>query len=106
MAKFLANENVPGAAVRATQQAGVDLTWVSDLSPGADDESVLAMARTGERVADLHRNVNTGRDRGRFGVSAESDLGCRSSLSYIMSGLVDFSRRFVTQCVPPSVNRS
>jgi hypothetical protein len=60
MAKFLANENVPGAAVRAAQEAGVDLTWVSDLSPGADDESVLAMARTGERVADLHRNVNTG----------------------------------------------
>jgi predicted nuclease of predicted toxin-antitoxin system len=50
MAKFLANENVPGAAVRAAQEAGVDLTWVSDLSPGADDESVLAMAKTGERV--------------------------------------------------------
>ena len=50
MAKFLANENVPGAAVRAAQQAGVDLTWVSDFSPGADDESVLAMARTDERI--------------------------------------------------------
>jgi predicted nuclease of predicted toxin-antitoxin system len=50
MAKFLANENVPSAAVHAAQQAGIDLTWVRDTSPGSDDESVLAMAKTGSRV--------------------------------------------------------
>ena len=50
MAKFLANENVPGAAVHAAQQAGIDLTWVRDTSPGSDDESVLAVAKTGSRV--------------------------------------------------------
>jgi hypothetical protein len=33
MTKFLANENVPGAAIEAARQAGVDITWVRDISP-------------------------------------------------------------------------
>jgi hypothetical protein len=37
MAKFLANENVPGEVVDAARQAGHDMTWITELSPGADD---------------------------------------------------------------------
>lgn len=50
MAKFLANENVPADAVNAARQAGVDLAWVKDISPGLDDDSVLQMAASETRV--------------------------------------------------------
>jgi predicted nuclease of predicted toxin-antitoxin system len=50
MAKFLANENVPGAAVDAARGAGIDLTWVKDVSPGVSDDEVLALARAEGRV--------------------------------------------------------
>ncbi len=42
MAKFLANENVPGEVVEAARQAGYDLAWIAESSPGADDDAVLA----------------------------------------------------------------
>jgi hypothetical protein len=44
MAKFLANENVPAEAVEAARQAGHDLSWIAELSPGADNDAVLAVA--------------------------------------------------------------
>lgn len=50
MAKFLANENVPGEVVDAVRQAGHDLGWVTESSPGADDDSVLAMSIAEQRV--------------------------------------------------------
>lgn len=50
MAKFLANENVPGAAVEAVRQAGADITWVRDISPGIGDEDVLALSQAEDRV--------------------------------------------------------
>jgi predicted nuclease of predicted toxin-antitoxin system len=50
MAKFLANENMPGAAVEAARRAGVDITWVRELSPGISDDAVLALAQTEGRV--------------------------------------------------------
>jgi hypothetical protein len=31
MAKFLANENVPGEVVEAARQAGHDLAWIREL---------------------------------------------------------------------------
>jgi predicted nuclease of predicted toxin-antitoxin system len=39
---FLANENVPGAAVRALREAGHDVDWVREDSRGAKDLVVLA----------------------------------------------------------------
>jgi hypothetical protein len=42
MPKFLADENVPGDAVEAARAAGYDLAWIKELSPGADDDTVLA----------------------------------------------------------------
>jgi predicted AAA+ superfamily ATPase len=50
MAKFLANENVPGTAVEAARRAGVDITWVRDVSPGISDEAVLTLAQAEGRV--------------------------------------------------------
>jgi len=50
MAKFLANENVPGEAVEAARLAGHDLAWIHELSPGADDDAVLAFSLAENRV--------------------------------------------------------
>jgi predicted nuclease of predicted toxin-antitoxin system len=50
MATFLANENMPGAAVEAARRAGVDITWVREISPGISDHNVLALSQTEGRV--------------------------------------------------------
>lgn len=50
MAKFLANENMPGEAVHAAQAAGIDIIWVRDTMPGAADDAVLATAVSDVRV--------------------------------------------------------
>jgi predicted nuclease of predicted toxin-antitoxin system len=50
MPKFLADENVPGVAVEAARQAGHDLVWIKEVSPGADDDMVLASALADRRV--------------------------------------------------------
>ena len=49
-AKFLANENVPGDAVQAARQEGIDLAWVKEIAAGADDDTVLAMSVAENRV--------------------------------------------------------
>jgi predicted nuclease of predicted toxin-antitoxin system len=50
MAKFLANENVPDNAVEAARRAGVDITWVRDISPGISDEAVLTLSQAEGRI--------------------------------------------------------
>ncbi len=50
MSRFLANENVPGEVVLAARQSGYDLAWIVELSPGADDDAVLATALAEGRV--------------------------------------------------------
>jgi predicted nuclease of predicted toxin-antitoxin system len=50
MAKFPANENRPGVAVEATRRAGVDITWVHELSPGIGDDAVLALSQAEGRI--------------------------------------------------------
>ena len=50
MPSFLANENVPGEVVAAARQAGHDLAWIVELSPGAGDDAVLATALAQSRV--------------------------------------------------------
>lgn len=49
-ARFLANENAPREAVTAARAAGHDVAWVVELQPGADDETVLELARRENRV--------------------------------------------------------
>ena len=50
MAKFLANENVPGEVVGALRLAGRDVAWIVEICPGSDDDVVLAMSLTESRV--------------------------------------------------------
>lgn len=50
MAKYLADENVPAETVEAIRKAGYDVKWVKELSPGADDLSVLGMSSAEDRV--------------------------------------------------------
>jgi predicted nuclease of predicted toxin-antitoxin system len=50
MSKFLANENVPIEVVEAARLAGLDLTWIKDLSRAADDDDVLALGCSESRV--------------------------------------------------------
>jgi predicted nuclease of predicted toxin-antitoxin system len=50
MARFLANENVPGEVVEAVRKAGHDLAWIAELSPGAEDDTVLATSLAEKRV--------------------------------------------------------
>ena len=48
---FLANENFPVEITNAIRQAGHDLAWVGDLSPGIADEGVVALAvETGRTI--------------------------------------------------------
>jgi len=48
--RFLANENFPGAAVRALEAAGHDVVWVGIAAPGVSDPDVLAWAAREERI--------------------------------------------------------
>jgi predicted nuclease of predicted toxin-antitoxin system len=50
MSKFLAHENVPIEVVEAARQGGLDLTWIEEHSPGAEDDDVLALGRAEGRV--------------------------------------------------------
>ena len=71
MAKFLANENVPSEVVEAARQAGHDLAWIVELSPGADDEAVLAASLAESRVL-----VTFDKDFGEMAFRQGNDATC------------------------------
>lgn len=48
--KFLANENMAGAAVTALRAKGHDVVWVRTDAPGSRDEDVLSRAVSEQRV--------------------------------------------------------
>jgi predicted nuclease of predicted toxin-antitoxin system len=48
--RFLADENLPGPAVRMLRERGLDVAWVRDFSPGLADEAVLALSQAEGRV--------------------------------------------------------
>jgi predicted nuclease of predicted toxin-antitoxin system len=50
MTRFLADENVPPEVIEMIRQCGMDVTWVKEISPGADDDSVLGLAHSEGRV--------------------------------------------------------
>ncbi|HEY1243861.1 MAG TPA: DUF5615 family PIN-like protein [Hyphomicrobiaceae bacterium] len=47
---FLANENFPGAAVKALEAAGHDVVWIRAAAPGMADPDILAWAVREERI--------------------------------------------------------
>jgi hypothetical protein len=48
--RFLADENFPGTAVRALQEAGHDIVSVADAAPGSGDADVLRRAAREGRI--------------------------------------------------------
>ena len=50
MAALLLDENIPRSMGRALAEVGHDVAFVADTEPAADDRSVLALARAGQRV--------------------------------------------------------
>ena len=48
--RILANENVPGDAVKALRARRHDVTWIREASPGAADDAVLQLALEESRV--------------------------------------------------------
>jgi predicted nuclease of predicted toxin-antitoxin system len=47
---LLANENIPGEAVKALRANGHDVSWVRTEAPGISDQEVLAWAKREYRV--------------------------------------------------------
>ena len=47
---LIANENMPGTAVRLLRDHGHDLLWVKESMRGADDPAVLAVAQSEGRI--------------------------------------------------------
>jgi predicted nuclease of predicted toxin-antitoxin system len=48
--RILADENVPGIAVKALRDQGHDVSWIREESPGAEDITILAKATEEERL--------------------------------------------------------
>jgi predicted nuclease of predicted toxin-antitoxin system len=71
MAKFLANENVPGEVVEAARLAGHEMAWIAELSAGADDDTVLATSLAEGRVL-----VTFDKDFGELAFRQGKDASC------------------------------
>jgi predicted nuclease of predicted toxin-antitoxin system len=50
MSTFLANENVPIAAVHLARASGLEMSSIREIQPGAGDDTVLAMSQAEGRV--------------------------------------------------------
>jgi predicted nuclease of predicted toxin-antitoxin system len=48
--RFLANENIPGQAVKALQDRGHDIVWIHSDSPGITDREILTRAQSENRI--------------------------------------------------------
>ena len=71
--RFLADENIPGAAVAEIEAAGHDIVWVRTVAPGRRDEDVLARAVREERVI-LTFDKDFGELAGRAGLPVSSGI--------------------------------
>lgn len=47
---FLSNENIPASSVKLLRDKGFDIVSVSEISPGINDEQVLAWAKKEQRI--------------------------------------------------------
>jgi predicted nuclease of predicted toxin-antitoxin system len=48
--RILADENFPRIAILALREAGHDVVWIHDTSPGISDVEVIAQAERSERI--------------------------------------------------------
>jgi predicted nuclease of predicted toxin-antitoxin system len=71
MGRFLANENVPRAAVEVARRDGHDISWIAETSPGATDDAVLAQSLAEGRVL-----VTFDKDFGKLAFRLGSQASC------------------------------
>lgn len=71
--RFLADENFPGPSVRLLREAGNDVVWIRETSPGIDDPTVLQRAQAEDRVL-LTSDKDFGELAFRVGLSASSGV--------------------------------
>ena len=71
--RLLANENFPGNAVTALQNAGHDVIWIRIAAPGSTDRDVLAWAVRENRVL-LTFDQDFGELAWRAGLPASSGI--------------------------------
>ena len=69
MSKYLAYANGSIEVIEAARQGGLDISWIKELSPGADDDLVLAMGCT-ERLVPLTFDIDLGEMAFRQGKSS------------------------------------
>jgi predicted nuclease of predicted toxin-antitoxin system len=99
MAKFLANENVPGDVVEAARQAGHDFAWIAELSPGIEDDTVLATSLTDGRVL-----VTFDKDFGEMAFRQGQNTSCGVILLRPRLRDPDYLRRFTLAVLAQQVN--
>jgi predicted nuclease of predicted toxin-antitoxin system len=99
MAKFLANENVPGEVVKAARQAGHDLEWIKEAAAGADDDSVLTSSLAKGRVL-----VAFDKDFGEMAFRQGKDASCGVILLRPRLSDPDYLVRFTLAVLAQQVN--
>lgn len=98
MSKFLADENVPRDAVQSARATGIDLTWIKELMPGANDESVLAMSVAEERVL-----VTFDKDFGALAFQRGATASCGIILFRLRPSSAEYLSRFVVAVLSSSM---
>lgn len=71
--RFVVNENIPGAVVRALRTAGHDVLAVKETMRGQDDRTVLARAQTESRIV-VTQDKDFGELAYRYGLPADSGI--------------------------------
>lgn len=71
--RILANENVPGEAVKALREKAHDVAWACEDAPGSSDILILARARGEERIL-ITFDKDFGELALRFGLPASSGI--------------------------------
>jgi predicted nuclease of predicted toxin-antitoxin system len=99
MAKFLANENTPAEAVEAARQSGHDLTWITEVAPGADDIIVLQRSVAEQRVL-----VTLDKDFGELVLHQGKDASCGLILLRPRFSSPDYLARFLVNVLQQNLN--
>lgn len=71
--RVLANENLPGAVVRALKDRGHDVVWIRAVAPGSSDSAVIERAQFEDRVL-LTFDKDFGELAFRSGLSPKSGI--------------------------------
>lgn len=98
MATFLANENIQQEVVDAVRQAGYDVKWIKEIQPGIDDDAVLQISLTENRVL-----LTFDKDFGEMAFRQGKTATCGVILFRPHVHFPDYVCRFVTTVLAQSV---